>query len=44
LLDGEQVRGPGASVNNQLKNKVISCPFRAKIALLNNLAARQGAL
>jgi hypothetical protein len=36
--------GPGAGVNNPLKNKLISCRFRAKMALLDNLAARQGAL
>jgi hypothetical protein len=30
--------------NNQLKRKVIYCHFRAKMALLDNLAARQVAL
>jgi hypothetical protein len=31
-------------INKPLKHKGISCHFRAKIALLDNLAARQGAL
>jgi hypothetical protein len=44
LLEDEQVPGPDAGVNNPLKNKLISCRFRAKMALLDNLAARQGAL
>src|SRR5580704_14575477 len=41
---GEQIFGSAFRINNSLKHNAISCRFRAKLALLCNVVARQVAL
>ena len=44
LLANDPIFGLTLHINNPLKHNVISCRFRARLAILYNVAARQFAL